>query len=414
MKLLPIKLALTSLNSNRGRSLLTILGIVIGITAVIAVLSTGQAIKGLIVGEVEAFGSNFLQVEVKTPNTKQASVENAISMVGGSIISTMKEKDAEAIMQLPNISMYYTGLMGQKLVNYENEFKKVQLFGTNADFINIDTSKIELGRFFSEQENVGLAKVAVLGYKTNEDLFGDQVSINESIKIGNEKFRVIGVLEEKGASFGLDMDSMIFMPVRTLQKRMLGIDYVSYMIFQMVNADFGDQTAEDVAMIMREQHKITDPDKDDFAVTTMEQMLEMMDIIIYGIQILLIALGSISLIVGGVGIMNIMYVSVTERTFEIGLRKSLGAKNKTIMWQFLWEAVIITLIGGILGIVFGIGFSWLVAFGAGTQGLDWNFSISWNGMVIAVLMSVVVGIIFGLYPAKQAAKKDPIESLRHE
>ena len=304
--------------------------------------------------------------------------------------------------------------MGQKLVNYETEFKKVMLFGVNADFINIDPSEVATGRFFNEQENVGLAKVAVLGHKLSNTLFGDQDPINESIKIGKEKFRVIGVLKEKGASFGLDMDNMAFMPVRTLQKRLLGIDYVSFMIFQMIDADLGDQTAEEVTLIMRDQHKITDPDKDDFAVITMEQMIEMMDVVVYGIQILLIALGSISLIVGGVGIMNIMYVSVTERTFEIGLRKSLGAKNKTILWQFLWEAVIITLIGGIIGIIFGITLSWLIGIVATSQGLDWTFSISWIGLLLAVFMSVFVGLIFGLYPAKQAAKKDPIESLRHE
>jgi len=207
---------------------------------------------------------------------------------------------------------------------------------------------------------------------------------------------------------------MIFMPLNTLQKRILGIDYVSFIIAQMNDTDQGDQTVKDLNLIMREQHKISDPNKDDFAIISMDQMMAMMDTVIYGIQILLIALGSISLIVGGVGIMNIMYVSVTERTFEIGLRKANGAKHKDILWQFLSEAIILTLAGGIIGIIIGIAISWLVSIIATAQGFTWAFSISWNGLVIAVLMSIIVGVIFGLYPARQAAKKNPIEALRHE
>ncbi len=412
--LLPIKIALSTFRKNKGRTALTILGIVIGITAVIVVLSAGQAIKGLIIGELESFGSDFIEIEVKTPQTKQASTENAFSMLGGSVITTLKEKDAEVIIRHPNISKFYTGVMGQKMVSYQSEIKKTMLFGTNTDFIDIDSSEIETGRFFSKQENRSLAKVAVLGAKLKNKLFGDQNPINESIQVGNEKFRVIGTLKEKGATFSLDMDNMIFMPVRTLQKRLLGIDYISFIFAQMINKDEGDQTVEDLTLILREQHKISDPDKDDFAVISMDQMVEMMDIVIYGIQILLIVLGSISLIVGGVGIMNIMYVSITERTFEIGLRKSIGAKYNDILWQFLSEAIIITLIGGVIGIILGILISWLASIAARAQGLNWNFVIFWPGIVLAVSVSVVIGLAFGMYPARQAAKKNPIEALRYE
>lgn len=409
-----LQLAFSALQKNKGRTALTITGIVIGITAVITVLSTGQAISDLIIGEVEAFGSNYIQIEVKTPSTSQTSAENAFSMVGGAVITTMKEKDGEKIGEHPNIDKWYAAILGQEIASYKNEIKKAMLFGVNADFIDIDSSEVEYGRFFTEEENKALSKSAVLGRKIADNLFGQNDPLGRSIKIGKESFRVIGILEERGASFSLDMDNMIIIPLNTLQKRILGVDYVSFILAQTINNDLAAQTKEDIEIIMREQHDITDPDKDDFAVTTMEDAMEMLDIIIYGVQLLLILLGSISLIVGGVGIMNIMYVSVTERTYEIGLRKALGAKSKDILWQFMWEAVMLTLAGGIIGILLGISLSYLVSVGAQSQGYDWTFSISLTGLALALTMSSVVGLTFGLYPAKKAANLNPIEALRKE
>ncbi|KKQ80258.1 MAG: hypothetical protein UT02_C0012G0009 [Parcubacteria group bacterium GW2011_GWC2_38_7] len=408
------KIAQNALRKNKGRTLLTILGIVIGITAVIAVLSIGQAIKGLIVGEVESYGTDYIQVEVKTPQTSQTSSDNSFSMVGGSVITTLKLSDAEAIAKLANVKNYYAALMGQDIISYENEFKKANLFGANASFVDIDSTEVEFGRFYTDEEDRTLSKVVVIGAKLKNNLFGDSSALGESVKIGSEKFVVIGVLKEKGASFALDMDSMAFIPIQTIQKRILGVDYVSFILAQVYDTSLSASTAEDITLTLRERHKITDPDKDDFAITTMEQAMEMLGTIIYGIQILLLALGSISLLVGGVGIMNIMYVSVTERTPEIGLRKSLGAKNSNILWQFLAESVIVTSIGGLVGIAFGIFLSYIVSIVAKFLGYNWDFYVSWKGMLVAVLMSIVVGLIFGLYPARQAALKSPIDALRQE
>ncbi len=412
MTLQPVKIAINALKNNKGRAALTVLGIVIGITAVVVVLSAGLAIKGFILGEIEAFGSNYIEVEVKSPQTAHASVENAFSMMGGAVVTTLKEKDAEAIAKHPNIGKYYAGAMGQEVASFENEFKKTFLMGVNAAFIDIDKSEVEYGRFFSEEENLALAKVAVLGSKIKKDLFGDEDPVGKSITIGKEKFRVIGQLKERGATFGFNMDEMIFMPVKSLQKRLLGIDYVTFIFAQMIDNDLAERTAEDITFLMRSRHKIDDPIKDDFAVITMDQAMEMMGIVIYGIQVLLIALGSISLIVGGVGIMNIMYVSVTERTFEIGLRKAVGAKYKNILWQFLYEAVIVTFSGGIIGIIVGILFTFIISQVASSLGFDWSFSISWTGIILAISMSAIVGLVFGIYPARKAAKKNPIEALR--
>lgn len=407
-----IKLAVSSLKKNKGRTVLTVLGIIIGITAVIAVMSTGQAIKGLIVGEMEKFGSNYLEIEIKIPQTSQASAENAFSMVGGGTITTLTQDDAKEVGKHPNISRWYTGVMGQEIVSYKNEIKKAFLFGCNAAFIDIDSGEVEYGRFFTEEENKGLSKVAVLGATMAEKLFGQNDPLGKSMKIGKENYRVIGILEKRGASFGFDMDNMIFMPVNTLQKRILGIDYVSFIFAQMNDPQFSAQTKQDVEWIMRDQHDITDPKKDDFAVATMEDAMEMLDIVIVGIQVLLIILGSISLIVGGVGIMNIMYVSVTERTYEIGLRKAIGARKSDILWQFLWEALIITLLGAIIGIIFGVLLSYTISLGAQSQGYEWHFAISFSGLILALSMSTIVGLLFGIYPAQKAARLDPIAALR--
>jgi len=414
MRLLSITLAKQSLRKNRGRTILSLLGVVIGITSVIVVLSAGNAIENFIVAEIEAFGSGTIEVEVKTPSTSQQSAENAFSMVGGAAITTMTLDDAKEIGKHPNISKYYGGVMGQEAVSYDSELVKAFLFGVSADFIDIDSTEVENGRFFSDEEDSSLSKVAVLGFKLADKLFNQSDPIDKYIKIGKERFRVIGVAKERGATFGFDWDNMAIVPVETLQKRLLGINYISFIFAQMIDTTLGDQTVEDMTWIMRDAHEITDPDKDDFAVVSMEQAAEMMDVVVSGIQILLILLGSISLIVGGVGIMNIMYVSVTERTYEIGLRKAIGANNSVIMWQFLWEAVIITLIGGIIGIILGILISFLISVGANSQGYNWDFNVSYVGMVLATVMSILVGLVFGLYPAKKAAKLDPIEALRHE
>ena len=409
-----LETALESLNKNKMRTVLTVIGIVIGVATVIFVLSTGLAIKGFIIGEMEAFGSNYIEIEVKTPQTSQASADNAFSMVGGSIITTLKESDGVAMTKHPNISRFYAGVLGQKTATYENEFRQAVLFGVNAAFIDIDKSEVEFGRFFNENENQSLSKVIVLGAKMKQKLYGESDAVGTVIKIGNEHFNVIGVLEERGATFGFDMDNMVYMPLRTLQKRVLGIDYVTFIFGQTINPDISARTADDITQLVRERHQITDPDKDDFAVITMEQALDLLSTVIIGIQALLIALGSISMVVGGVGIMNIMYVSVTERTSEIGLRKSVGATSQNIFTQFLYEATIITLAGGIIGIIVGVGLSYLVSLGAQSQGYNWQFTVSWVGILLAVSMSTIVGLLFGLYPAKQAAKKSPIDAIRFE
>jgi putative ABC transport system permease protein len=273
---------------------------------------------------------------------------------------------------------------------------------------------IESGRVYTDDEDDSLARVVVLGSDVATDLFGNTDPVGKNIKLGKLRFRVIGVAVERGASFGLDFDAMVYLPLQTAQKLLLGIDYVTFITAKMVDPNIGEQTADEINFLMRDRHEIDDPKDDDFAVTTAQEALDIIGSIFDGITLLLVAIAGISLLVGGVGIMNIMYVSVTERTFEIGLRKSVGAKESQILWQFLWEAVVVTLFGGVVGILFGVLLTFLVSFGAGQAGFAWDFVLKPESVIIAFVFSTTVGMIFGYYPAKKAAKMNPIVAIRHD
>lgn len=410
----PLKFAYIGLKTNKVRSILTMIGIIIGITAVIVVMSAGEGIKGFVLNQLEMFGSNYIQVEVKTPATSQQSTENAMSMAMGAVVTSMKIDDVEDVKKLSNIRDAYGATFGQDFVSYGSERKRAMLYGVGASFIEIDTSEVEYGRFFNEEEDNSLARVTVIGKDLKETLFGDEDAIDKYVKIGKQKYRVIGVLEEVGGTLGFNMDEMAIMPVQTLQKRILGIDYITWFLADIYDQSQAELTKLQIEDIMRENHDISDPYRDDFAVTTMEEARDMIDTIFGGISLLLIAIAAISLVVGGIGIMNIMYVSVTERTYEIGLRKAIGATRSNILWQFLWEAVFITFVGGIFGIVLGIGISYLVAVIAATQGFEWRFVIKISALILAAGFCIGVGLLFGLYPARKAAKMNPIVALRNE
>ncbi|MBU1036957.1 ABC transporter permease [Patescibacteria group bacterium] len=409
-----IKIAYKALTTHKLRSFLTILGIVIGITSVILVFSAGEAMKGLVLTQIESWGSDTIEVEVKMPNTSQASMENATNFMMGVSITTLKESDAQAVKDHPNISDAYSAIIGQSMVTYADESKMMQLWGVSASFIDMDSSEVGEGRFFTNDEDKSLAKVAVIGSGVKEKFFGDQEVVGKFIKIGKNNFKVIGVIKERGEIMYMNMDDFIYIPLKPLQKLVMGVDHVMFILAKLKDMDLAEATAEDLTLMMRDRHNITDPNKDDFAVITMAEAMEIWGSIMGGITLLLMAIVAVSLIVGGVGIMNIMFVSVTERTSEIGLRKALGASQSKILSQFLWEAVALTFIGGVIGIIFGLLISFLTSLGAKSQGFDWAFVINPLSLVIAVGASVVIGLIFGLLPARRAAKMDPIEALQYE
>ena len=261
-------------------------------------------------------------------------------------------------------------------------------------------------------EDRATAQVIVLGVELADNLFGNTDPLGKKIKVGSKSFEVIGVMEELGSTGFLNMDTLAYIPVRTAQKKLMGIDHILMIMAQVVDNTKTRATAEEVGYLLRERHNVRGPDKDDFAVTTMEEAIEMVGTIIFGVTWLLIALAAISLLVGGVGIMNVMYVSVAERSFEIGLRKAVGASSRAILMQFLDEAVIVTLLGGAVGMLAGIFISYIIALIAQFLGFQWIFSISLFSIFLGVSFSAAVGIIFGLYPAMQASKLDPIVSMR--
>ncbi|MDD2807721.1 MAG: ABC transporter permease [Patescibacteria group bacterium] len=408
-----LKIAFKSLRRDKTRTMLTVLGIVIGIAAVITVISAGNGLKSYVTDQINTFGTDTVEVEIKVPNTSKTSSSNAAGIAEGIQITTLTEGDAEAIKKLPNVTNDYGFIMGQDVVSYGSEHKQILLWGSNASFIDIDASTVAVGRFFSDEEDKSLAEVVVLGTTVKEKLFGDGDALNQMIKIGNNKFRVIGVMSKRGSIAFFDMDNLIYLPLRTLQKKIMGVDHLTAIFLKVAKTNISDQTADDITALLRDRHDITDPKKDDFSVTTMAEALSIYNTIFGAIGLLLSAIAGISLVVGGVGIMNIMYVSVTERTYEIGLRKSVGATQHNILWQFLWEAILITLLGAVIGFVIGTALSFLISVIAATQGIAWAFSVSLTSLILAGGVSLVIGLVFGVFPALTASKLDPVTALRY-
>ncbi|MCB9802556.1 ABC transporter permease [Candidatus Nomurabacteria bacterium] len=408
------KISIQALKINKARSLLTILGIVIGIAAVLVVMSAGRSIQNLVYDEMDSFGSDVIQTEVKVPSAKQVSSDNALSMAQGVVITTLTLDDKEAISKLPNIKQNYAAFIGQEVVHWDSNVKSTMIMGASPEMLDIDALEIAEGRFFSKEEDNSLLRVAVIGSEIKEKLFGASEAIGQNIKIRKTNFKIIGIAKASGGSLFFDRDQIVYIPIQTAQKILWGVDYVNYITSEMIDTAKQDETVDEIIYTLRERHDISDPDKDDFAVVSMEDAKKLLDTVFGGVQLLLIALAGISLVVGGVGIMNIMYVSVAERTFEIGLRKAIGAKYKDIMQQFLTEAVVVTVLGGVVGIILGIILNYLVYLVAGSKGFNWALSLPLSALFTSLSFAVIIGLVFGIFPAKTAAKLEPIQALRKE
>jgi putative ABC transport system permease protein len=413
------KQAIKVLSANPVRTVLTTLGIVIGIATVILVFSAGAGFRSLIDDQLASWGTDSLFIETRVPpttknrnNAMSADFSRATSSVA---ITSLKQSDLDSIEKLPNIVSAYGMVTGLAVASYRDNAKSIIYYGASAERFLIDKHALQAGgRFYTKTEDVGGSQVVILGSNLAKDLFGQDDPINKLIRLGNLNFQVIGVYEPQGSVGGPSADDGLYMPLATAQKKMLGINYITIGVVQMQDSAQGEATAEFIRQTVRQNHNITDPVKDDFAVTTMAQAMETFNTIFGGITLLLICIAAISLAVGGVGIMNIMYVVVTERTSEIGLKKALGARNEDILNEFLIESVLVTVLGGILGILLGALLGWVISLIAISSGLAWTFSVPFYAIAIAVGVSSAIGVGFGVLPARSAAKLDPIEALRWE
>jgi len=414
------KQAIKGIRSNPSRTFLTTLGIMIGIGTVILVLSAGEGFKSYINYQYQIFGTNTIMVQTSVPATtrkrenKAKSTNPNSSALNAVPVTTLKVRDVNDIKNLPNVQDTYGATVGQQVVTYKNTSKTSYIFGASASRFNIDKGVIAEGRGYIDQEDKALAQVAVLGDKIASDLFGDLDPVGKFIRIGNYNFKVIGVYAHSGGIDPTNNGSEIFIPLTTLQKKLQGTDYLFYIVAELKNYKQADITALNMADILRHNHYIKNPTNDDFKVLTQADSMKTFNTILDAITFLLIAIASISLIVGGVGIMNIMYVIVTERIGEIGLKKALGARNKDILYEFLIEAIMLTLIGGVFGIAIGVLLSFVASKIIESYGLVWSFGVPIWGVIIAVTISMIIGIIFGVFPARNASRLNPIEALNKE
>lgn len=398
-----IIIALDGLRANKLRAMLTMLGIIIGVGAVIAMVSIGMGVKDKVSTSIAGLGSNLLVVTpgaAKTGGSKQAA---------GSGI-TLNEKDAVAIAQeVPGVNLVAPAVSRQYQVVFSNQNWTTSVQGTTPDIMGVRNYNLEEGSFFTTQDVETRARVAVLGKTVAENLFNGVTPIGQTIRINNAPFQVVGVLEAKGESAGGNQDDTVIIPLKTAQERLMGITYVQNINIQATGTDVINQAQEDVTALLRARHNLAATTPDDFTVRNMVAVMATADETTSMITALLGVVAGLSLLVGGIGIMNIMLVSVTERTREIGIRKALGARYNNILLQFLIEAVVISVAGGLLGIALGIGASYVVSSIAG-----WKTIISSLAIIAAFGFSVMIGLFFGIYPARKAALLDPIDALRYE
>lgn len=406
-----IKISFQMLLRNKMRSFLTILGIIIGVMSVVLVMSIGASAQEYILNEVKTMGTDLIGI---LPGGTSDMGAPASAM--GVIITSLKYEDGEDILRrnIPNILALTMYVKGNDIISYENNSLDAGYSGVTASYSIVEKAELASGRFFTEDEEKDYSKVAVLGSQVAEELFGDQDPVGEKIKIKKNSFRIIGVLKEKGKSYTQDQDSSVFIPIKTAQKLLLGIDYITLMRVKVADETLVSETTYNIALSLRESHNIDDPKDDDFTIRSSQAALDSLSQITGALQFFLVAVSAISLIVGGFGIMNIMLATVEERIQEIGLRKALGAKNFHIIMQFLIESVVITFISGIIGIILGVVLSFLAAQVIGLFGITWFFIIPVNAVIVAALISVIIGLIFGIFPARKASKLNPIEALRYE
>jgi putative ABC transport system permease protein len=401
--LMTLRIALKALNRNKMRTMLTMLGMIIGVGAVITMVAIGKGAQTTIEEQVKAAGTNMINVQ--SGNFSQGGVR-----MGQGMSNTLMPEDAEALRDVPGVQYVAAGANTRGQVIAGNQNWSTTAEGTDVDMPLIRSWPTKYGSFFSPQDVSSAAKVAVLGSVVADTLFGPDVDpTGEIIRIRSQPFKVIGVMASKGQSgTGQDQDDIIFVPYTTVIKKLQGQQHIQRIQVSATTPDVAPVAAA-ITEVLRTRHKLMPGDPDDFMVRTLEEMASVRSETARTMGTLLAAIAGVSLLVGGIGIMNIMLVSVTERTREIGLRMAIGARGKDVLLQFLVEAVVLSLFGGIIGIAFGFGLA-----EAAERFLEWPTSIPPNAIGMAFGFAAATGVFFGFYPARKAARLDPIEALRFE
>jgi len=405
--------AFKNLRARKARSLMTMLGIIIGVSGVIIIVSLGAGAQSLVVGQVTKLGSNLIGV---LPGKSDDSGPPAA--VFGVQITSLTLRDVQAMgdkARVPYATAVAPFANGSGTVTYGNHSIDTAFTGTTADFPRVQNVPFAYGNFFDQSEGATGANVTVLGWDVYQQLFpNNENPLGKVVKIKEVPLRIVGVMSKQGTVAFQNQDDQIVIPLTIAQKELLGINHLQFVRLKVDTTEHVKTTIEDIKTVLREQHKIRNNTDDDFSVRDLADAVKILTNITNGLQLFLALMAGISLVVGGIGIMNIMLVTVSERTREIGLRKALGATSKAIRNQFLIEAILLTSIGGLIGIATGGTISYAIALGARYAGYDWAFIISPVAIGLALGVSVLTGVTFGLYPALKASKLDPIVALRYE
>lgn len=408
----PIRIAYRSLLASKTRFLLTVLGVVIGVAAVIMVMAIGASAQALVLSQIQKVGTDLIGV---LPGASEEDGPPAQAL--GIVTTSFTLDDVRAIREkrhvpyLESFSGYVTGsgTVESRAASFESSFQ-----GVSPSMIEIEAMRLAEGRFFFQEEESDLSRVAVLGAARATELFPYGSPIGETIKIDDNPFRVIGVLAERGSAAFSSPDTLVYVPLVTAQKILLGIDYINFGRGKVAGAEHIERTRADITTLLRDRHDIDEGEESDFSVRSTAAALSLLTGITNALKYFLTAIASLSLLVGGIGIMNSMLIAVSQRVREIGLRKAVGARPVHIITQFLIESAFITLLGGFLGILFGSAIALVASLIIPRLGYDWELLIPLPAVLIGFTVSIVIGIVFGLYPALRAARISPMEALRYE